>query len=344
MKRTFFTYIGLLLVVAIFASETTLNIFRTDKSVQRFGVETIDRITTNENEGLLQIERLDGNLITIPLAEIDSMTYSEGDYALPTVSTVSVNSNINAGQTDCIVEVSDDGGCLILERGVVWSSSGNPTIEHNKYSSGLSTGQFYGKLSELNPEETYYVRGYATNCMGTTYGNTRLLEPMSGNVTYTLAVDPAVHPQYYDLLKTALDSACYYYNKYTTFEANIDVYYNDGIPTAQASYRGSIGYGPNTTYMWVGTTMHEMAHYFGSGTTQAWKNLMVGGVWQGPVAQALCQEIAGTNLKGDNNSNPIHYWPTGINYRSEVSSVQDLIDHARIVQAMIVEDAGISNK
>lgn len=160
-------------------------------------------------------------------------------------------------------------------------------------------------------------------------------------MTYTLAVDQQQYPEYHQLLKTALDSACYYYNMYTSFTANIYVYYNAGIPTAQASYHGSIGFGPNTSYMWVGTAMHEMAHYFGSGTTNTWKNLMVGGVWQGSNAQSLCQELAGETLKGDNNSNPIHFWPYGINYRSEVHSSTDLVNHAKIVQAMLVEDCGL---
>ncbi|GAO30826.1 hypothetical protein [Geofilum rubicundum] len=118
MKRTFFTYIGLLLVVAIFASETTLNIFRTDKTVQRFRVESIARVFTNDNDSLLKIERIDGELVAVPIAEIDSMTYSEGDYALPTVSTVSVNNNIESNQTDCTIEVTDDATALFWKE--VW--------------------------------------------------------------------------------------------------------------------------------------------------------------------------------------------------------------------------------
>jgi hypothetical protein len=90
--------------------------------------------------------------------------------------------------------------------------------------------------------------------------------------------------------------------------------------------------------MWVGTTMHEMAHYFGSGTTNEWKAKMVSGVWQGATGTALCLQLTGQSLKGDNNSNPIHYWPTGINYRSEVGSQTDLINHARIIKAMLIDD------
>lgn len=342
MKKLLFTYLGLLLTVALLAANTTLNIFKTDKTVLQINLDQIVRIKTQNQDSLLVVERVNGGHTSVSITEIDSITYTEDSYGLPLVQTVSVNNNVEEGKTHAVVEVVDDGGCELLERGLVWGTSVFPTLENNKYSAGQASGKFYAFLSDLDPETTYYLRGYATNCAGTAYSPTKKLEPLRGNVTYNLAVDPSA--AFYDQLKQALDSACYYYNRYTTFEANIYVYYNEGIPTAQASYRGSIGFGPNTSYMWVGTVMHEMAHYFGSGTTQAWKNLMVNGVWQGAAGQALCQELTGQTLKGDGGTNPIHYWPTGINYRNEVSSVQDLIEHARIVQAMLVEDAKIPNK
>lgn len=70
------------------------------------------------------------------------------------------------------------------------------------------------------------------------------------------------------------------YNRYTTFRGNVYVYYNAGIPTAQASYHGAIGFGPNTTYMWVGTAMHEICHFVGSGTRIEWQAL-TNGNWTG---------------------------------------------------------------
>lgn len=330
------------LVFSLEASETTLNIYRTNKMVQRIQLGNILNITTANQDSTLIVTTITNQQLSVAINEIDSITYSNENYNLPTVNTVSIDARVDAGATSGIVEVTDDGGCAILDRGMVWATHSNPTVNDNKFSGGETTGAFYAFLNNLEGERNYYVRGFATNCWGTAYGENLLLEQKRGNVTYNLAVDPGA--AFYDQLKQALDSACYYYNRYTSFEANIYVYYNEGIPTAQASYRGSIGFGPNTSYMWVGTVMHEMAHYFGSGTTQAWRNLMVNGVWQGPVAQALCQEITGETLRGDNNANPIHYWPTGINYRSEVSSVQDLIDHARIIQAMLIEDAKIPNK
>ncbi len=172
-----------------------------------------------------------------------------------------------------------------------------------------------------------------------------------GHITYTLALDSAANPTNYNLIKTAMDSACYYYNKYTPFINNIYVYYNAGIPTAQAGYLSSIGFGPNTRYMWVGTAMHEMAHYFGSGTTSDWQEKMVGGKWTGSVANELIKEITNGStetVSGDNNSSPVHYWPYGINQKEEITNlgseatqVKALSDMARLVKAMLVDDTGL---
>lgn len=270
----------------------------------------------------------------------EQISFSTNNFKAPAVETVSAVFNYTSNKATCVVKVTDNGGCTLTERGICWGTKRNPTIADSKFSSGTSVGQFYAQTATLDQNKIYYIRSFATNCMGTTYGNEMTVQALMGNVTYTLAQDVKnAGDRTYNLIKTAMDSACYYYNRYTSFRANIWVYYNAGIPTAQASYHGSIGFGPNERFMWVGTAMHEMAHYFGSGTTTAWKNLMVGGLWQGPVAKALCLQLTGQSLKGDNNNNPQHYWPTGINQREEVSSQTDLINHAKIVKAMLIDDA-----
>jgi hypothetical protein len=340
-KGIVFTLIGMLIMMSVIASDITLNIYKTNLKVQRFLVNNIDSVRINNSDNLLYIHKKDGTISTIPVAEIDSMNYSSDQYALPVVETVSARYNAALGKAVCVVNVIDDGGCGLAERGICWSKSINPTINDNKLSSGNVAGKSYAVTSTLTMGDTYYIRAYAANCKGISYGESVQVKALMGNVTYTLAVDQSTHPEIYALLKTAMDSACYYYNRYTTFSNNIYIYYNAGIPTAQASYHGSIGFGPNTTYMWVGTAMHEMAHYFGSGTTSVWKGLMVDGVWQGAKAQALCQQLTGQTLKGDGGTNAVHYWPTGINYRSEVGSVNDLINHTKIVKAMLIDDCGL---
>jgi len=136
----------------------------------------------------------------------------------------------------------------------------------------------------------------------------------------------------YARIKEAMDLGVYYYNTYTSLSKFINVYYSSGVPTAEASSNGDLRFGNDRNYMYVGTAMHEMAHTMGMGTTDDYRRMFKDGVFQGQKAQALLREIDGPDavLKGDNQ----HFWPYGLNYRSEVRSEQDLINHARIVDAM----------
>ena len=156
-----------------------------------------------------------------------------------------------------------------------------------------------------------------------------------GNVSYTLhkSENPSADEQEaYKLITIAMDSAMYYYNKYTDLTKFINVYYSTGVPTAEASSNGDLRFGKDRNYMYVGTAMHEIAHTMGMGTTNEYRAMFKDGVFQGQKAQALLREIDGADaeLHGDSQ----HFWPYGINYRSEVHSEADLINHAKIVNAM----------
>jgi len=66
--------------------------------------------------------------------------------------------------------VTDDGKVLVTTRGVCWSTAQNPTIHDNKTNDGSGTGNFTSNIIGLDPGTTYYVRAYATNEVGTIYG------------------------------------------------------------------------------------------------------------------------------------------------------------------------------
>ena len=89
----------------------------------------------------------------------------------PTVTTESV-SNIDITTATCGGEVVSSGGVPVTARGVCWSTSPNPTTSDNKTINGYGTGTFTSYLSGLTaPNVLYYVRAYATNSGGTSYGN-----------------------------------------------------------------------------------------------------------------------------------------------------------------------------
>jgi uncharacterized protein (TIGR02145 family) len=64
-----------------------------------------------------------------------------------------------------------DGGYPVTERGFCWSTSTNPTVQDNFKAAGGSTKEFSGFISTLIPNSKYYIRTYAKNSLGTSYGN-----------------------------------------------------------------------------------------------------------------------------------------------------------------------------
>ena len=71
--------------------------------------------------------------------------------------------------------ITKDGGALVSERGVCWSTSQNPTIADNRTTDGSGSGIFLSYLTGLLPATTYYIRAYATNSSMTAYGNQRTI-------------------------------------------------------------------------------------------------------------------------------------------------------------------------
>ncbi len=88
---------------------------------------------------------------------------------MPTVTTNTVSS-IKSNSAVCGGNVTSDGGSTVTARGVCWSTSSNPTTSNPRTTDGSGTGTFTSNISGLNPDTTYYVRAYATNSKGTSYG------------------------------------------------------------------------------------------------------------------------------------------------------------------------------
>ncbi|MEI7525203.1 MAG: hypothetical protein WCJ95_12775, partial [Mariniphaga sp.] len=89
---------------------------------------------------------------------------------LPTVTTTPA-SNINQITATSGGNVTSDGGASVTSRGVCWSISSNPTTANSHTTDGSGTGSFVSNLTGLTPNTLYYVRAYATNSVGTAYGN-----------------------------------------------------------------------------------------------------------------------------------------------------------------------------
>ncbi len=67
--------------------------------------------------------------------------------------------------------ITDSGNGEVVQRGVCWNISGSPDLNGDFTSDGTGTGEFVSALSGLDPYTEYYIRAYAVNSIGISYGN-----------------------------------------------------------------------------------------------------------------------------------------------------------------------------
>ncbi len=87
----------------------------------------------------------------------------------PSVSTSAV-SEITLSSAKAGGNVMSDGGAEVTSRGVAWSKTQLPTTSNQFTSDGPGMGDFTSTLTGLEEGTSYYVRAYATNSEGTSYG------------------------------------------------------------------------------------------------------------------------------------------------------------------------------
>ncbi len=85
--------------------------------------------------------------------------------------------------------VISDGGDTVTARGVCWNTMGSPTTADLHTADGTGTGAFASSMTGLGAATTYYVRAYATNTVGTSYGEE--LTFTTGAATPTVSTVPA---------------------------------------------------------------------------------------------------------------------------------------------------------
>ncbi len=110
---------------------------------------------------------------TNPIAQIPELITTD-------VSYITINSAVSGGNCS-------DGGAPVTIKGVCWSTSHNPTIDSPKSNDSSGTGFYFSKITDLLPNTTYYVRAYATNRIGTGYGNEVTFSTLA---IATVSVDP----------------------------------------------------------------------------------------------------------------------------------------------------------
>ncbi|WP_338814233.1 FG-GAP-like repeat-containing protein [Bernardetia sp. Wsw4-3y2] len=105
---------------------------------------------------------------SISYVGIDNLEFAA--FTPPTVTTT-VQANVTATTADLGGNVTNDGGATVTDRGIVWGTSTTPTTSNNKVQIGTGTGVFNQNITGLPSATTVFVRSYAINSEGTSYGN-----------------------------------------------------------------------------------------------------------------------------------------------------------------------------
>jgi uncharacterized protein (TIGR02145 family) len=214
--------------------------------------------------------------------------------SLPTVTTTAITSIAQTTATGG-GNVTNDGGAAVTARGVVWSTSQNPTTTSNLgiTSNGTGTGTFTSNLTGLTQSTTYYVRAYATNSAGTSYGEQRSFTTAAATGTTVVDVtNPTTGKTWMDRNLGATRAA----TSSTDTEAYGDLY-QWGRGTDGHEKRNS----PTTSTLSSSDTPGHSNFIMASSSPYDWRSPQYDNLWQG---------LSGTN-------NPC---PTGYRLPTEIVS------------------------
>lgn len=107
---------------------------------------------------------------------------------LPVLTSAYITSKSSRSAT-CGGNITTNGGTIITACGVCWSLSANPTIKNSKTTERGATGMFTSLITGLSVGNTYYLKAYAINSAGTSYGNELIFViDADGNLYHTVRI------------------------------------------------------------------------------------------------------------------------------------------------------------
>ncbi len=177
--------VGYAIEVLALAKGETLGTYKTlvEEGYTDFGVSNLNRLTRIEAAVKMAAELVvpEPEMFIVtgssPFASAMALVYSlfdpskcDAPYLTPEIETLNPI-DINVRGANLRAKVVDDGGQTVTNRGLCWSTSKNPTTDNNCKEEGRGTGSFSSNLTNLLPNTQYYVRAFATNNVGTAYGN-----------------------------------------------------------------------------------------------------------------------------------------------------------------------------
>jgi hypothetical protein len=166
------------------------------------------------------------------------------------VSNVTITTAVSGGNCS-------DGGAPVTAKGVCWSTSHNPTTDSPKTNDSSGTGTYISRITGLTANTPYYVRAYATNRIGTGYGN---------EVTFT------TYPNF--TIGLNWGGGIVFYIDNTGYHGLIASPIDNGI---------DVSWGGDST--WIGGTSENI------GTGQANTTAILKGCSQAGIAARICNDL-----------------------------------------------------
>lgn len=121
--------------------------------------------------------------------------YKKSLPAAPVVLTSAVT-DVHDVTASGVGQLTSDGGAPPVSRGFCWNTASNPSISDFTVDAGTGTGTFVATISGLSPLTTYYVKAFATNSLGTSYGSeiSFLTSIASGITSFDQKAVPVLYP------------------------------------------------------------------------------------------------------------------------------------------------------
>lgn len=210
------------------------------------------------------IEALDKALFAFNLANA-----TQGTGAAPEVT--ATNHYVLTGASQALMRATMTGG-NILERGVCWSTSHEPTVLDNRSTKYFDLKGYLFHVKGLEPATVYYLRPYVMNkTYQVAYGDeVKIVTHPKGTCVGTWdggAPDEEANARCRQAIYETID----YFNEWTGIQGfTLSGHYGSGTPTADCSYGGWMHIGPNAANQAIGTVLHETGHGVGVGTHWRW--------------------------------------------------------------------------
>jgi uncharacterized protein (TIGR02145 family) len=168
--------------------------------------------TSYGNQVNFTTQALQPSLTTLPISSLTDVSARSGGY------------------------ISSTGGAAILDKGVCWSTSSNPTVGDFVKSGGVGTpGTYEIDLNNLLPKTKYYTKAYASNSAGTSYGDEISF------TTYSIPYAKSLNPSSISLTTATICGEVNAYNAPTTvtFEYGATTGYGQSATALQSPVSGS---------------------------------------------------------------------------------------------------------